>query len=128
MGYRAKPEELIRYYERQFPLIHGNTGTSVWGPGVCFRQWGFPVKMEAKRNRFDALAKEADVCILFFYWRRGWKLGAHFAMVEHTADGFIGYNTFRNSKGPDRYGASLEAFLKEKKYFGAVLTAIWDKK
>ena len=29
MGYHAKPEELIRYYERQLPLIHGNGGTII---------------------------------------------------------------------------------------------------
>ena len=45
MGYRAKPEGLIRYFERQLPLIHGNFGTSIWGPAAYFRKWGFPVKM-----------------------------------------------------------------------------------
>ena len=40
LGYRTTPENLIRYYEGQLPLIHGNAGTSFWGPAVCFRQWG----------------------------------------------------------------------------------------
>ena len=44
LGKRADKQELIRYYERQLPLIHGNAGTSFWGPAVCFRKWGFPVK------------------------------------------------------------------------------------
>ena len=43
MGYRAKPEDLIRYYQRQLPLIHGNAGTSFWGPALFFRHFGFPV-------------------------------------------------------------------------------------
>ena len=34
LGKKAEPEALIRYYERQLPLLHGNTGTSFWGPAV----------------------------------------------------------------------------------------------
>lgn len=124
LGFQAKPEGLIRYFERQFPLIHGNFGTSVWGPALYFRRWGFPVKMTARRSRFDALARESDVCILFYRWRRGWRFGAHFVALRHTAEGFVGYNTFRGSAGPDRYGPSLDAFLRKKGYFGAVLTGI----
>lgn len=128
LGYRAKPEELIGYYERQLPLIHGNAGTSFWGPAVRFRQWGFPVEVIADPKRYDETAKNADVCILFYHWHRKWKLGAHFVAL-HWLDGqFVGYNTYRNSTGPDCYGDSLEAFLKEKKYFGTVLIAIRDKR
>ncbi len=128
MGYYAKPEDLIRYYERQLPLLHGNTGTSFWGPAVCFRQWGFPVQVVLDARRFDGAAKESDVCILFYHWARKWALGAHFVTVEHTEAGFVGYNTYRTSKGPDRYGESLSGFLKEKKYFGPVLICIRDKR
>ncbi len=124
LGYRAEPEDLIRYYERQLPLIHGNAGTSIWGPAVCFRQWGFPVKMTAKRDEFDDLAKESDVCILFYRWRNKWKFGAHFVTVEHRDGRFTGYNTYRNSKGPDPYGESLAGFIKQKGYFGPVLIGI----
>ena len=127
MGYYAKPEDLIRYYERQLPLIHGNGGTSIWGPALCFHQWGFPVTMEARRDRFDDLAKESDVCILFYYWREKWKLGAHFVTLHHTPRGFVGYNTYRDSEGEDFYGESLEGFLKKRKYFGPVLIALRDK-
>ena len=90
MGYRAKPEDLIRYYEWQLPLVHGNAGTSCWGPALRFRQWGFPVKMTADRKQFDDLAKESDACILF-------------------------------------YRESLDGFLTNKQYFGAMLTAIRKK-
>lgn len=128
MGYRAEPEALIRYYERQLPLLHGNAGTSFWGPAVRFKQWGFPVEVIADRSRFDETAKNADACILFYHWRRDWKLGAHFVALHHTQKGFVGYNTYKNSKGPDRYGESLQDFLKQRKYFGAVLIAIHDKR
>ncbi len=127
MGYRTDIGQLIHYYERQLPLIHGNAGTSFWGPCLCFRQWAFPVKLVAKRSRFDEEAKAADVCILFYRWRSGIKFGAHFVALRHTETGFVGYNTYRNSTGPDAYGPSLEAFLNKKKYFGAVLTAIRKK-
>lgn len=124
MGYRAKPETLIRYFLRQLPLIHGTFGTSFWGPAQYFRRWGFPVKMILRRSRFDALARESAVCILFYRWHRGWRFGAHFVALRHTPEGFVGYNTYRNSDGPDHYGPSLDAFLREKGYFGAVLTGI----
>ena len=29
MGCEASPEHLIRYFQRQFPLIHGNLGTMI---------------------------------------------------------------------------------------------------
>ena len=127
MGHRAKPEQLIRYFERQLPLIHGNAGTSLWGPALRLHQWGFPVQMHIDPRTFDEKAKAADVCILFYYWRKGLKLGAHFVALHHTDDGFIGYNTYRNSTGPDRYGDSLQHFLKQKCYFGCVLTTIYKK-
>lgn len=127
LGRRAKPEDLIHYFERQLPLIHGNAGTSFWGPAVCFKQWGFPVTVELRQDRFDELAKASDVCILFYRWHRKWKLGAHFVALHLTDRGFVGCNTYNNSSGPDLYGPSLQAFLKRKHYYGAVLIAIKDK-
>ncbi len=128
MGYRACPEGLIRYFECQFPCVHGNFGTSIWGPALYFRKWGFPVRMTCRRSRLDALAKEGDVCVLFFRWRRGWRFGAHFVALQHTAEGFVGYNTDRVSAGPENYGHSLEAWLRERGYFLPVLTSIRTKR
>ena len=127
MGYETDIPELIRYYERQLPLIHGNAGTSFWGPGVLLRQWGFPVKVSIRPGEYDSLAKEADACILFYRWHSKWKMGAHFVALHHTEDGFIGYNTYTNSKGPDHYGKSLEEYLKRKKYYATFLVAIRRK-
>ena len=124
LGYRVDTEKLIRYYERQLPLIHGNAGTSFWGPALCMKQMGFPVEIILDRRRFDEGARNADACILFYRWRRKARLGAHFVALHHTDRGFVGYNTYRNSTGPDLYGHSLDAFLKEKHYFGCVLIAI----
>ena len=109
-------------------VIHGNAGTSFWGPAVCFRNWGFPVRMTVRRKAFDRVAMESDVCILFYRWRRGARLGAHFVALHHTDRGFVGYNTFRNSTGPDYYGESLDGLLKQRKYFGCVLITIQNKK
>ena len=128
MGYKTDIDQLIRYYEMQLPLIHGNAGTSFWGPAVCFKNWGFPVKLVADRKRFDAEAKQADACILFYRWTKKYKIGAHFVALHHTDKGFIGYNTYRNSTGPDAYGDSLDGFLRERKYFGCVLITIQDKR
>ncbi len=128
MRYRAEPEQLIRYYERQLPLIHGNAGTTLFAPAVCFRQWGFPVELVFDRKRFDEKANEADVCILFYRWRNGIRFGAHFVACHRTDTGFVGYNTYKNSDGPDVYGYSLSKFLEKRKYFGAVLIAVKDKR
>lgn len=128
LGYKTDIGELIRYYEWQLPLIHGNAGTSFWAPAVCMKKMGFPVKVITDRKRFDEAAAAADACILFYRWRKGCRLGAHFVALHHTASGFVGYNTYRNSTGPDHYGDSLDAFLKAKQYFGCVLIAVQDKR
>ena len=128
MHYKAEPKNLIRYYERQLPLIHGNAGTSVWGPALFFLHHGFSVKVSARRKKFDRMAEQSDVCILYYRWREKFKFGAHFVTVTYAGGKFTGYNTYRNSEGPDPYGESLEAFLKKKKYFCPVLIAIKDKR
>ena len=124
LGKRARKEDLIRYFERQLPLLHGNTGTSVWGPAAFFLHHGYRVKAEFRRDRFDALAAECPVCILFYHWRKGWKMGGHFVALHKTGRGIVGYNTYNNSTGPDLYGGSLEEFLTKKGYFGCVLMGI----
>ena len=128
MGYRSKPEQLIRWYERQLPLIHGNGGTIIQGPALFFQKHGFPVETLSVTERFDDAAKNADVCILFYYWRKKWKIGAHFVTVQYNAGKFTGYNTYRTSEGPDDYGTSLSAYLKEKGFFAPFLIAISDKR
>lgn len=127
MGQYEEPETLISYYERQLPLVHGNGGTLALAPVLYFKRHGFKVEYLSRRDRFDEVAKRSDAAILFYYWREKWKIGAHFVALSHTDEGFIGYNTYRNSKGPDRYGESLDGFLTKKKYFGAVLIGIQKK-
>ena len=128
MDYRTGPEELIRYYERQLPLVHGNAGTSILGPALFFIHHGFPVQVIFRREMFDETVKNSDVCILFYYWRKKWKLGAHFTALRQEGDKITGYNTYTTSRGPDDYGASLPEFLKKRGYFGAVLIGIRDKR
>ena len=124
LGKTAEPEDLIWFYQRQLPLIHGNLGTTILAPAFYFKKQGYKVDWVSCYDKFDALAKASDVCILFYRWRDKWKMGAHFAALQHTPAGFIGYNTYLNSKGPDRYGQSLETYLKRRKLFGAVLIGI----
>ena len=128
MGYEANPEQLIRYFKRQLPLIHGNFGTMVPGPAIYFKMRGFNVKMAFRRKKFDEVASESDVSILFYYWRDKWKFGAHFTTVQHLDGKFVGYNTYNNSVGADVYGESVDGFLKKRKYFGAILFGVCDKK
>ena len=125
LGYREDIPALIRYYQRQLPLIHGNCGTMFWGPYLCFRQWGFPAQMHL--SHYDRAAGEADVSILVYHWRKKAKLGAHFIALERREGRFLGYNTFRNSTGPDDLGPSLEEFIRRRKYFGTVLITLRKK-
>ena len=115
-------------YERMLPLLHGNTGTAILAPALAFKRWGFPVKVVANRKKYDEAARESDVCIVFYYWRKKWKLGAHFVTVKYSNGRFTGYNTYNNSKGPDDWTNSIDGFLKKRKYFGTVLICIRDKR
>ncbi|MBQ7894944.1 MAG: hypothetical protein IJ364_00105 [Oscillospiraceae bacterium] len=128
MGYYIQPEKLIKSYEHHLPLLNGPFGTFILEPASFFKKRGFPVKISARQRRFDEIVKANDVGILFYYWRRKFKLGAHFVTVQYKDGRFIGYNTFKNSVGPDNYGISLESFLKKQKFFFPVLMAIKDKR
>lgn len=128
MGYKPSAKKVIRFFEKQIPLLNGNTGTFILSPAMFFKKLGFPVTVTASVKKFDTLAESSDVSILYFWWRNGWKIGAHFIAVQHTSDGFVGYNTYRNSKKPDKLGKSLENFIKSRKYFGTVLIGIKNKK
>ena len=127
MGYRADPEKLIRMYEWMLPLVHGNGGTTTLAPAYVFHHWGFPVQVVIDRKKFDEAARQSDAVIVFYYWRKKWKMGAHFVTVHHKDGRFTGYNTYRNSKGPDDWTESIDGFLKQKKYFGAVLICVRKK-
>ena len=124
MEYRTDIDELIRYYEAQLPLVHGNAGTSFWGPVLCFRNWGFPVELCVKRSQFDAVASRSDACILFYRWQKRMLPGAHFVALHSTEAGFVGYNTYCNSTGPDPYGPSLEEHIRSRGWFGCILLCI----
>ena len=128
MGKQADPEQLLQEYERMLPLIHGNFGTTILAPAFYFKRRGYRVQWSACTEKFDSMARQADACILFYRWHKKWKLGAHFVALHHTEGGFVGYNTYRTSSGPDRYGTSLAAFLKRQKYFAPVLITICDTK
>ena len=128
MGYQVDVEKLIRYFTWQIPIINGNMGTFLFGPAIFFRQKGFPVKIAVRRKQFDKLVKDSDVCVLFYYWHRKFRFGAHFVAVQYREGKFVGYNTYSNSTGPDVYGESLERFLKGKKYRFPVLMAVRNKR
>lgn len=127
MGYPSHPEYLIRYYERGLPLLNGNLGTCLFNIIIFFKQKGFRVKVTTRRSKFDETVKNSDVCILFYFWHKKYKPGAHYVTVHYSDGKFLGYNTFSNSTGPDNYRGSLELFLKKRNYFGAILIAIKNK-
>ncbi len=124
LGYRCSPEALIRMMERLFPLVHGNLGTTLPAPGLCFQAWGFPVKWSFRRREFDAMVDSGDVCILFFHWHRGKCWGNHFITLQQGPEGILGHNVYANSVGPEHLGQSLSRWMESKGYFGGVLMQI----
>ena len=54
-------------------------------------------------------------------------MGGHFVALRKTEAGYVGYNTYRNSTGPDPYGPSLEGYIRKQKWFGCVLIGIRKK-
>ena len=128
MNYRVSPGSLIHFYEWQVPCVHGNIGTMALAPAQFFKIHGYGVESCSLEEKFDEMAKHADVCILYYRWRKGIKIGAHFVALQYKDGQFTGYNTYKNSSGPDRYGPSLQEFLKKQKFFAPVLIAIRDKR
>ena len=128
MGYKPDKGALIKYFEQQVPVFNGNTGTFVFSPALFFNRFGFKVKLSVNTKHFDDIAKQADACILYYWWHKGAKIGAHFVALHHTEKGFVGYNTYSNSKGPDYYGDSIEKFIGKRKYFGVMLMSVIDRK
>lgn len=116
--------ELIRKFERQIPVVNGSFGTFLGTPALLLHRMGFRIRVVNNRHRYDEAAKEAPVCLLSYYWRKNCKLGAHFVALRWMGDHFEGYNTFLSSTGPDNYGPSLDAFLKQHHYFATVLTLV----
>ena len=119
----AVPEKIIYEMEHDVPLINGIFGSFLMSPAWVLRKHGFEVKFTTKLSQMDELAEDFEAGILFYWWkskRTPWKLGAHFVAVEKTEEGYIGYNTYSNSKGPDKLGTSIEGFLNRRTYFGAV--------
>ena len=100
----------------------------VAGCSHCCKECQNPITWDPNGGLFfDEAAKNADVCILFYYWRNKLKFGAHFVTVQHKDGKFTGYNTFRTSSGPDDYGTSLETYIQKHKFFGTFLIAIKAK-
>lgn len=64
---------------------------------------------------------------MFYHWAGKRGTGAHFVALQKTPEGFTGYNTFRNSTGPDFWGTSVDGFLRQHRYFGCVLLCIRKK-
>ncbi len=127
LGRTPDPQKIIKYYEKRLPIINGNFGTVILNVINLFKQLKYKVKVTDKRAVFDEIAKESDVCIMFYHWRKNYKFGAHYVALHYDNGKFIGYNTFINSNGPDDYGESLEEFILRRKYFGVTLIGIMNK-
>ena len=126
-GKEPEPEQLIAALEKQLPLLHGTFGTMCLGPAMLLKKMGYAVYTTSDVSQYDDLARKAHGAVLFYYWRRGIKLGAHFAALQWDGRRFVGYNTYSNSQGPDDLGGSLPDFLKKQGYFGSVLTVVRSK-
>ena len=127
MGLESNPKELIRRFERSFPILNGTFGTFLPDIVRFFKKQGFDVQLRFLKSRFDLLVENSEVCVMFYFWYYKYSVGAHFVTL-HKKDGrVLGYNTYKNSAGADNYGHSLEEFLKKHKYYLPVLIGINKK-
>lgn len=124
LGETPDPQALVHALEKQVPLLHGNIGTTCLAPAILLNKWGYRCCTTSDPRQFQALLHRYPTAILYFYWRKGLRIGAHFVALQATEQGIFGYNTYANSSGPDAYGKDLNIFLREKGYFGCILTGI----
>lgn len=127
MGYRIPTDALIRQLEHQAPGLHGNFGTLALSPMLWFRRQGFPAKATLHRHEFDEALRSCDCGILFYYWKKKYRIGSHFIMVRSTKDGILGYNVYSNSEKEANLGLSLEEWIQKSGHFGCILTTIKKK-
>jgi len=127
LGYDPQPSQLIRYYSRRVPFYNGLFGTFVSNPAGYFRKLGFEVQTCLHRSFLNRTVEESDVCILYFWWREKWKIGAHYIALHQKDNTIMAYNVFRNSRGPDAIGPDLSEFMKKQHYFLPVLFGIRRK-
>lgn len=120
LGDDVPPAEIISDFERYGAILFGLFGTSPAALTHFFRKRGYRVVTSAKRDRFDAMAKAADVSILWFWHRRG----AHFIALHPTAQGFVGYNVYSDVRRPVLLGASVREFLEKRNYHAPRLIAV----
>lgn len=124
MGCPVKIEELIRQLERQVPLLHGNAGTLAPAPYFWFKKQGFRVEITGKKQDFDRVLNRNDCALLFYYWKKGLRIGSHFIAVRSTPEGIIGYNVYVNSTGEDFLGKSLPDWIDKSHHFGCILIGV----
>ena len=128
LGYEENPTDIIRYFCRRAPIWNGLLGTFITNPAGFFRKKGYTVETSGRKYTFDRILRENDVCILFFFWRQKFCIGAHFIALHYRDGNIKGYNTFQNSNGPDDLGENIKEFLESNRYYFPVLTGIRKNK
>lgn len=120
LGDDVKPAEIISEFERYGAILFGALGTIPAALTHFFRKRGYHTASSGKRERFDEMAKDATVSILWYWHGRG----AHFIALRPSEDGFVGYNVFSDTKRPIALGDSVQAFLKKRNYHAPRLIAV----
>lgn len=101
-------------------FLYGRLGVLPFQLKAYLRQSGFRVKTARTARRIAQLSKEADACILHYYYPRkvfGIPLpAAHYVEFQREADGYIARNTGTRSgisrfDNPGRYGRSGKRFF-----------------
>ena len=101
-------------------FLHGRLGVLPCQLKACLRHFGFRVKTARSSRRIAALSKEADACILHYYFPcriRGIPLpAAHYVEFTAERDGYLARNT--GARGgisrfaqPAAYGRFGQRFL-----------------
>jgi len=124
LGHKENPEAIINYLKKHIPIFNGLFGTCILSISAYLKSLDFSHQIAIDKTKFDTIALNNKVSILYFFWISKFKIGAHYIAIENDKNTFLGYNTFLNSHGPDYLGASIELFLKKNHYFFPILVTI----
>lgn len=110
LGDPVHPADVISDFERFGAILFGLFGSGTFAVTHWFRKRGYLVKTTRKRAEMDALAETAQVCILWYFHKRG----AHFITLQPLENGYLAYNAGR--RNAPRPIPSIEAYLKNRAF------------
>jgi hypothetical protein len=84
-------------------VLGGLFGTSPKALVNYLRALGYKTNISYLPRNIEKLTESADIFILFYIWRRRFKIGIHYVMIRYADGGYLVYNQYANDLRPRRY-------------------------